>query len=484
MLITLKIIFNFLLNYVWFVNIFFILIIILIERKNPLYTLFWIFLLTIIPYLGFTFYLFFGISFRKRRKANTIYSLKLLKSSKKISLSNRNDLKKWESLMTYLEMSSKNSISLNNNFEIFNEGQDFYNSLKKEIQNAKETIFMEYYIFQMDKIGKEILDLLIKKANEGLSVVLITDGINNANRKIRKYLKNSQVSYLIFFKHLFPHLNLYANYRNHRKICIIDKTISYVGGMNIGDEYRSLGKIGYWKDLSVKIIGDISTHLEKEFYFSLSLSKSILNKDKIFQKFNYDIENSKEQLLARNKFYTSCQIVSSGPNYEFRTMRDNFLKLIQEAKKSILIQTPYFIPDDYLLDALKVASLSGVNVKIMIPKKADHFIAGCATQYYIRDLVELGIKVYRYEKGFLHSKVLIIDEEVASIGTANFDYRSMYLNFELNLNIYEKEIAKILSANFYKDTLSSSIFTVNDYNNKSIIKKILNSIFRLLAPIL
>ena len=463
------------LQYVWIANLFFIIIIIMIEKKNPLYTIFWIFLLTVIPYLGFFIYLFFGLTFKKKRVANKIYKLKKLRSRKNVSESDREELRRWKGLITYLEMSTDNYITSNNDIQVYFTGKEFFSNLKKEIANAKKFINMEYFIFQFDGIGKEIADLLIEKVNEGVEVNLIIDGVNLANFKLKQYFKNTGVNLYLFFRTYIPLFNVRINYRDHRKVTIIDNRVAFVGGMNIGDEYLGKGKIGYWRDTSVKIYGDTVSSFEKEFYFSLSIIKNkYLRDEKILNEISLKYEEEDNLYM---------QVISSGPNYEFPAIRDNYIKLIQEARKSVFIQTPYFVPDDLLLDTLKSAVLSGIDVKIMIPNKADHPFIYWINQYYVGELLRLGANIYRYENGFIHSKTILVDEEVVSVGTCNFDYRSFYLNFEINLNIYNKEVVNSFKTQYYKDIVISKKLTFNDFKRRSIFTKVKESVCRLLSPI-
>lgn len=472
-----------LLKYILIANLIFILITILIERRNPLYSLFWVLLLIIFPYLGFLIYLYLGISFRKRRLSNKATTFKHTVSRRKISVSGKKNLFKWQNLMTFLEMSAENPPTFNNSLKFYFEGNDFYEELKKELRNAKNTINMEYYIFRFDKIGKEILEILKEKSREGVKINLTIDGVNNDNLKIKKFISDSNIDLNFFFKTLIPFFNIRVNYRNHKKVTVIDSRVAFLGGMNIGDEYTGKSKFGHWRDTSFKILGDAVLDLEEEFFYTLDITKkNYVNYDELIieEKLLLD-ENSVE---VKNEGALCVQVLSSGPNYEFRTLRDSFIKLIQEAKKSIWIQTPYFVPDDILLDSLKIAILSGIDVKIMIPEKADHILIYWVNQFYAGDLLELGASIYKYDKGFLHSKILIVDDEVVSIGTGNFDYRSFYLNFEININVYEKEISNLLKEQFLKDINDSKKVLLNDFKKRSIFSKILESIFRLLSPIL
>jgi len=467
---------NFFLQYVWIANLFFAIVIIMVEKKNPLYTIFWIFLLYLLPYIGFFIYLFFGLTFKKKRVANKIYKIKKLKSIKNVHGSDKEELRRWKGLITYLEMSTDNYITSNNDIQVYFAGEEFFSDLKKEIANAKKFINMEYFIFQFDGIGKEIADLLIKKAKEGVEVNLIIDGVNLANYKLKSYFKNTGVHLYLFFRTYIPIFNIRINYRDHRKVTIIDNRVAFIGGMNIGDEYLGKGKIGYWRDTSVKIYGDIVSTFEKEFYFSMSIVKN---------KFLKDEKTSNEiSLKYEEEDNVYMQVISSGPNYEFPAIRDNYIKLIQEARKSVFIQTPYFVPDDLLLDTLKSAVLSGIDLKIMIPNKADHPFIYWINQYYVAELLRLGANIYRYENGFIHSKTILVDEEVVSVGTCNFDYRSFYLNFEINLNIYNKDVANSFKTQYYKDIAISKKLTFADFKKRSIFTKVKESVFRLLSPIM
>lgn len=342
---------------------------------------------------------------------------------------------------------------------------------------------MEYFIFKFDEIGKEIAELLYEKAKQGVKINLIIDGVNRANSKLIKFFKNSGVEINFFFRTHIPLFNVRINYRDHRKITIIDSKIAFIGGMNIGDEYLGNSKMGYWRDTSVKIVGDAVIDLEREFYFILGLTRK---KEIKYEKSKYEyLSFLKDELdMKEDKTLKNIQVVSSGPNYGFRTLRDNFLKLIQTANSSILLQTPYFVPDDSLLDALKTAIMSGIDVKIMIPNRGDHLFIYWVNQFYVADLLKMGASVYRYEEGFLHSKVLIIDNEIVSVGTCNFDYRSFYLNFEININIYDKLTAIEFKNQFYRDINTSKKLEIEDFEQRGIFIRVKESILRLLSPIL
>ena len=476
---------TFLSDYIIFVNILFLFTIILLERKNPLYTLFWITLLVLAPYFGFIAYLFFGLSFRKKRVVNKYYRWKFLSSKKVMGFSHYKELVKWEQLISYVEISSKNKLTSLNTSKIFIDGNSFFSSIMEDLKNARTSIVMEYYIFRGDELGNKIAQILLEKAKEGVDIKVIVDGTGGYDKKMLKLLKENKIEVGVFFPSIFPFFkiaNLRANYRDHRKICVIDSKYGYISGFNIGDEYLGKGKLGYWRDTGLRIFGEASLELEREFYFSWGIVKK--QNYMIKKEYEYNAEVLEELIETKGKHSGHIQVVSSGPNYQFRTIRDNALKLIMKAQKYIYIQTPYFIPDDTILDALKIAALSGVKIKIMIPNKPDHFFIYWVNQYFSGELLDLGVEIYKYNRGFIHSKFIVVDDEIVTVGTANFDYRSFYQNFEINVNIYERDVAKTFKEIFENDIKFSHRLFRREYSKRGIYIKLKESICRLLAPIM
>ena len=471
-------------DYIVFINIIFLLIIILLERKRPVFTLFWITLLVLAPYLGFILYLFFGLSFRKKRVVNEYYKWKFLYDQDIIKDHKFKDVIKWEHTITYLQVACKNKLTNMNSTDIFIEGNEFFNSMKQDLENAKETILMEYFIFRYDNLGKSIVDILERKAKEGVKIRIIVDGAGGYSRKMLRRLRNCGAETGVFFPSHFPLFkiaNLRANYRDHRKLCLIDSKLGYISGFNIADEYVGKGRLGNWRDTGLRILGEAVIELQKEFFFSWSIvKKQNITVNKEYKYYDDVLQDLKD----KGRISEHIQVVSSGPNYQFRTIRDNALKMIMQAKEYIYIQTPYFVPDDTVLDALKMAALSGVQVKIMIPDKPDHMFIYWINQYFVGELLDLGAEVYKYNNGFIHSKLIIVDDEIITTGTANFDCRSFYQNFEINVNIYEKEIAVKFRNIFLKDIENSDRLLRSEYSKRSLYIKCKESICRLLSPIM
>lgn len=472
-------------KYIYLVNIFFVVIIIFLERKKPVYSLFWITVLILTSYIGFISYLLFGLSFRKKRLSKKFYMRDIFP---KLPLAQKNgmiDFKKWHQLIEYLEFTGKNRLTHLNSIDIFNNGEKLFEDMEKEIKKATSYIHMEYFTFNEDRTGNIFFNLLKEKARSGVEVKLILDGVGSRKMspKMIKELKRSKIEVQVFFPSYFPFINLRANYRTHRKICIIDSQIGYLGGFNIGDEYIGKGPLGEWRDTHIKIEGEALNELQKEFFSSWDFIKN----QKLFNYKPKSIGKAREKKYFLEKHSEKrclTQIVGSAPDYEFRLVRDAFLQMIMKAKKYIYIETPYFIPDDTMFDILKIASLSGINVKIIIPNKPDHLAVYWATQSYVGEMLGAGIKFYTYNRGFLHSKVVIVDDEVASVGSTNFDYRSFYQNFEINAFIYEPEVVKKLKGSFIEDLTKSSVITKEIYKNRKLSIKFKESVSRLFSPLL
>lgn len=472
-------------DYIFIINIILASIVIFFERKRPVYTLFWITILLLTSYFGFIAYLFFGMKFYKKRNTEKFYTRNFLRQVYKNNHYKVRLVEKRTKLVNYITQTVGNKVTYLNNVYFFKEGSPFFERMIEDIKNAKETINMEYYIFSDDELGGKIYDELIKKSLEGVKVRIIIDGIGTKiiTKKRINELKKSGIMIKTFFPSKFPIFkfgNLRANYRDHRKLCIIDSLILYTGGFNIGDEYVGKGKLGYWRDTGARIYGEIAVDTDREFYISWNFVHKGLSLKEVDRALRKKMENISEEKFDVN----AMQIVSSGPNYQTRTIRDNFISLIMNAKRSIYIESPYFVPDDLLLDCLRIAIISGVEVKIIIPIVGDHPFVYWANQGFIFDLLEMGAEVYRYKNGFFHSKVIIIDNEVACFGSANFDYRSLYQNFEINFNIYDLELVGHLRQIFFEDISSSVALSYKTMKNRKMSEKVKESICRLISPII
>ena len=373
-------------------------------------------------------------------------------------------------------MNSEAYFTQDNKVDLFFTGEEKFQSLIDSIKKAENYVHIQYYIFKSDGIGTKVLDALTEKAKEGVEVKLLVDGMGgrNLSRRSLKALKDAGGEVAIFFPPFVPFISVRINYRNHRKICVIDGKEAYLGGFNIGDEYLGRSKkFGNWQDTHIKITGSAVSSLQWRFFLDWRFaSKTEL---KACQSYLPEVGESNN---------AGIQIVSSGPDSKWPSVKDGYLKMISNARDKVYIMTPYFIPDDSILEALRVAGLSGVDVRVMIPNKPDHPFVYWASLSYIGELLPAGVKFYTYEKGFLHSKVIIADDFISSVGTANLDIRSFKLNFEVNAFIYDESINIKLTERFHNDLSNCKEITDEVYSNRSNYVKLKESISRLLSPIL
>ena len=361
-------------------------------------------------------------------------------------------------------------VTEDNRVEIITGGKEKFQKLFEDIQNAQKEILIEYYIFQDDFLFEEIRKLLYKKSAEGIQVRVLYDalGSRHVKRSVWKEMEERGIAVRKFRPGFWNRLLAKVsgvNYRNHRKIVVIDNYIGYVGGINIGKEYLGLdARFGMWRD----------THFRMEGSSALSLRTIFLR----------DWNEEVQMPIGGGKKGDAVQIVTSGPTSSSPHIRNVYLRCIGNAKKIIRIQTPYFIPDTATLNALKLALLSGKEVRLMIPCKPDHMFVYWATLYYAARLLALGAKVYIYKDGFLHAKGIIMDEDVYCFGTANMDNRSFFLNYEVNAICYGREEVKKMCTIFENDRQYCHEFTYQEYASRSLKIRIKEQLSRLLSPLL
>lgn len=440
-----------------------------------------------LPFVGFFLYLLLGRQLRKKhlfrwdgRKDIGIEQL----ISYQIEAIENNELElrvehiKSYNHLIYMNLKTNNAVlTQDNDVKIFVDGSDKFEALINDISHAKNHIHIQYYIFKLDNLGQRIVNALIKKAKQGVKVRVLFDemGSRGVRKRHFKELIEAGGEVEVFFPSILPLINPRLNFRNHRKISIIDGRIGYIGGFNVGDEYLSLSdRFGYWRDTHLRIEGSAVHPLQTRFILDwnqASAKNDICYAERYFP-------------IIPQKGTAALQIISSGPDTEWEVIKNNYLHLITNAKKYVYIQSPYFIPDESFFDAIRIAALSGIDVRIMIPNKPDHLFVYWATYSYVGPLVEAGAKVYHYEKGFIHAKMIVVDDEIASVGTANIDVRSFSLNFEVNALLYDRLLAHRLAEIFESDILDCSELTFELYKNRSNFIKFKESISRLLSPIL
>ena len=458
-----------------------------LEKRKPENIIAWITVLTFLPVIGFVFYVVFGsgLSVRTRRmiKKKTISERDILVNIKGIQTLAEakldGNIKEDQELVTLCYSYGAYPLP-GNDIKIFNSGKEKIEALKRDILNAKKSINMEYYIFANDKTGAEIMQLLCKKASEGVDVKLIYDSIGSrkAPRRFFKKLEKAGGQVGEFFPP-FMHirlLNLKLNYRNHRKIVVIDGSIGYTGGINIRNDHMGLDKkLSPWRDTHLRIEGAGVYALQNIFLDDWRYCKN---------------DNTPPRLYLETGSFPSpkicgnalVQLVTSGPDSQVQRIKETFVKMITNAKNRVYLQTPYFIPDDVFFSALRIAKKSGIDIRIMVPKKPDKKTVYLATLSYLKEMSELGIKIYLYN-GFLHSKTIVVDDNKLSIGTCNTDNRSFGLNFEDTMIIYSSDLNKEYAEQFEIDIKNSQEVNINYFQKKIWITKMFQAIMRLLSSL-
>jgi cardiolipin synthase A/B len=458
---------------------------ILLENKHPLKTQSYLLLITLLPIVGLVIYFYFGVNYRKEKmfSRKKVFEQKILKEwiseHRERLLQNKSfykDLMQEKAKIAFLGFANELSIFTNNNtVEILHNGENKFPRLLKELEQAKQNIHVEYYMINDDEIGNQFIDILCRKSKSRVKVRLIFDPVGS--RVSRAMLAKMQDAGIEVFKFMPVLLTRFANkinYRDHRKIVVIDGNIGYVGGMNVADHYiNGTGKT-FWRDTHLRIEGDAVNTLQMLFLLSwYFVSGQLLKLDtKVFN------------VSSRGRSGVFMGILGSSPDSDSESMMEAYFSMITNARDEVLISTPYFIPNESILTALKTAAKSGVTVKIIMPKKADSFFVNAASQTFIEDLVEQGIEVYLYEKGVIHSKVIIVDESLCTIGSANMDYRSFEQNSEVNAFIYNHSLAFELKRQFEDDLLCSKIVTIDLWRKRPFIKKLVGSFARVVAPLL
>lgn len=472
---------------IFILNIFLAMLVVFLERKDAGATWAWILVLFFIPGLGFFMYLLFGRSLSSSKMFQWEDQKKIgiaqLISNQLLELCTgnfpyQNQIEKDYHDLIFMHLSNNDAVlTQDNNLDIYTDGKEKFHALFNDIENATDHIHLQYYILKRDKIGKKLLAALIKKAKEGVKVRVLYDdlGSRGITRNFFKELRHAGGEVEAFFPSKFHIINFRMNYRNHRKLAIIDGKVGYVGGFNVGDEYLGENpKFGYWRDTHLRIKGSAVYAIQTRFILDWNQASH-----------RHDIHYSPNLFPKKiSSGDVGIQVVTSGPDSEWEQIKNGYIKMINSAKRSIWIQTPYFIPDASLLDALRIASLSGIDVRIMIPNKPDHMFVYWATYSYIGEMLKTSAKVYIYDNGFIHAKTIVVDDEISSVGTANIDVRSFRLNFEVNAFIYNESIAHQLTKSFLEDMELSWELTAEKYQNRSLVIRFKESISRLLTPIL
>lgn len=446
------------------------------ENRNPLKSIAWIVVLLFFPVGGLIFYIFLGRDFRKQR----MISRKSLKKINQYSFTHQTNPR-----LLDLPVSSEQEVELlfninqaklysGNRVEIFTEGKSFFSSFFEELEKAEKFIHLEFYIFQDDRLGNRVKELLIRKAKAGVEVRVIYDDVGSWSVKNAFYdeMRHAGVEVSAFLEVRFPAFANKINYRNHRKIVVIDGLKGYIGGMNIADRYQEGLPWGIWRDTQILIEGPavqgLQTAFSVDWYFT---DKQLLWDARYFPQ-------------SKSIGNVSLQIATSGPIGEWKEIMLAIFKAISLAKQYVYIQTPYFLPTEALLLALQSAALSNVDVRLMIPIRSDAHLVQIGSYSYVRSMLKAGVKVYLYQPGFLHAKMVAVDDEFCTVGSANMDFRSFEHNFEANAFIYDKQVTRQMKSIFLHDQQQCKRMTIREWRNRPLRQKAFESIIRLFSPML
>lgn len=465
------------------VYIFFIAIFIFFESKDPSRTLAWLLVLVIAPSVGFFFYLFLGNDIRKRirtkNKKNLNYDFvkkaAVLQQSivTHVDFTKKTDSRVDDKLISLLLRNSSSPFSVNNEVKVLRNGEETFDAIIQSLEEAKETIHLEYYIIRDDRIGRRIRNILINKAKAGVAVRIIYDSVGcwELTEDFLNPMRVAGIEFHPFLPVLSPLLSRELNYRNHRKIIVVDGQVGFVGGLNIGVEYLGEKDLGFWRDTHLRLKGD-----------------SVYSLQNIFLNDWYFV--SKEELSGPYYFPKTTsygdkvvQVTSSGPDSDWFTIHQAYFTMITTAEKRVWLVTPYLVPDKSLQMALKTAALSGLDVRILIPNKPDHFFVYWASRDNIEELLEAGVRIFTYEQGFIHSKILLVDDVCASVGTANFDIRSLEINYEVNAFVYDHEVVEALAEDFRMDFDYSKEILLEEHKLRPYRERFLEAMARIVSPL-
>ncbi len=457
------------------------------DKRDPVKALAWIMVVAALPVVGMIIYTVFGRNHRKakifnRKRLEDIEQLGALSRTQLEHISNDSEeenmlpcIRQNRDIITLLLNSNKALLAMHNRVRILNNGRSTFAAILEALRNAKSSIHLEYYIFENDRVGEKVGRILMEKARKGVEVRFIYDDVGSwslSQQYVRK-LRAAGVKTGCFMPVTFPWLTSHVNYRNHRKIIVVDGQVAFTGGINIAERYLRGNHLGRWRDTHLRLEGESVRMLQGIFTVDWNfVSGEMLPFNDVYMP-----ENTVEEV-------SPMQIASSGPDSDWATIMQAFFSAITKAEKHIYISTPYFLPNQAVLTALKVAALSGIDVRVMIPSRSDSKVVYWATRSYIGELIDAGIKIYMYRRGFNHSKLIMIDGTFSSVGTANMDIRSFEDNFEVSAIMYDEQIAQQLETQFLRDLEGSKQVTRELWDSRSALHSVYESLARLFSPLL
>ncbi len=453
-----------------------VVVVVISENRNPIKTMAWVLAVVFLPFVGIIWYAFFGQDTTKKHLiSKRMYSklkkrpLDEMETPVEITVPGEH-----VSLVNLLKNMDYTPLLGGNNVKLYTNAKDKFEQLFVDIEQAKNHIHVEYYVFMDDEIGCRFQDVLVRKAREGVEVRIIYDsfGSRKATKKFFEEFRMAGIETEPFLKLTWSALTSRLNYRNHRKMVVIDGRIGYIGGMNVADRYIKGFDWGHWRDTHARIEGKGVQGLQSVFlidwYF---VSQTLITSRKYFP-------------MLDNFGKIPLQIVNSGPLSVENEISYGITQAIYEARESIYIQTPYFLPPETMVHALQAAALRGVDVRLMLSEQSDVVFAQLASRSYFKEMLHAGVKIYQYRKGFLHSKMMVFDHSLTLIGSANFDSRSFDQNFEVEAFIYDNELAQQADDIFIEDQRLCEQISLREWLKRPLSKRFLESLLRLFSPLL
>lgn len=450
--------------------------VVILDNRNPIKTMAWILVLFFLPVVGLLFYLFFG---RSTRKEQLITKKGYARLSKRPMMeyqtqeSLAGNVSKQRLVSFFTQVNSALTFE-GNQVEFYTNGYSMIQSMIRELSRARHHIHLEYYIFEDDAVGRLLRDVLIDRARAGVKVRVLYDDVGcwKVDHAFYEQMLCEGIEVQGFLKVRFPQFTSKVNYRNHRKLTIIDGEVGFIGGMNIAERYLKGVSWGSWRDTQVKLSGKAVYGLQTAFLTDwYAVDRSLITSAEYFP-----------AMPSRGE--TIAQIVTSDPVGEWKDIMQGLMMAICSARHYFYVQSPYFVPTEQIKTALQTAALSGVDVRLMLPKRADTWLIHESSLSYLEDMMKAGVKIYLYRRGFLHSKLMVCDDELSTVGSTNMDFRSFEHNFEANAFFYDKMTALAIKNIFLEDQKHCLLLSSKIWNKRSWKNKVIESVVRLLAPLL
>ncbi|MDR0938309.1 MAG: cardiolipin synthase [Mediterranea sp.] len=452
------------------------IVVIILDNRNPVKTIAWILVLLFLPVVGLVFYFFFGRDRRRERVIERKSYNRLLKKpmTEYLAQESSDTPHEYMRLIKLFQQTNQSFPFDGNRVEVYTDGYSMLRALMRELRRAKRHIHLEYYIFEDDAVGRMVRDTLIEKALQGVEVRVIYDDVGcwNVPNRFFEEMLGAGIEVRSFLKVRFPLFTSRVNYRNHRKIVVIDGVVGFVGGMNLAERYVKGVGWGVWRDTHIllegKAVHALQTAFLLDWYF---VDRTLITASRYFPN-----TGAKGEALA--------QIVTSEPVGPWRDIMQGLTMAISGAQKYFYIQTPYFLPTEQVLAAMQTAALAGVDVRLMMPERSDSRLIHAASRSYLADVMQAGVKVYFYKKGFLHSKLMVSDDQLATVGSTNLDFRSLEHNLEVNAFVYGTPTAVEMKEIFLRDQHDCTQVFLKKWMKRSWRQKVVESAVRLLAPLL